>query len=125
MEIRIVDNTANIVRVNTAIGSFDGIWCSSTPVISKKYIVELDCDDVLTADRVEISTSGIPCIEYINQMIHITGYVEEIQDSIMILRLQDSLMMLEISPSFEFMHYVGHYVRVRLSNVRLYDTGIY
>lgn len=125
MEIQIVDILADIVRVNTAIGSFHGIWCSSAPVVSKRYIVELDSDDVLTSDAVELSNSCDPCIESVNQRIIITGLVEEIQDEVMILRLQKSLVMLEISPSSNFMQYIGHYVRVRLSEIKLYDTGIY
>lgn len=125
MEIQIVDNQANIVRVNTTIGCFNGIWCSSTPVVSKRYIVELDSDDVLTSDAVELSNSCNPWIEYVDQTINITGFVEEIQDEVMILRLQKSLMMLEISSSLNFVQYIGHYVRVRLSEIKLYDTGIY
>ena len=125
MEIQIVDNQADIVRVNTAIGFFNGIWCSSAPVVSKRYIVELDSDDVLTSDAVELSNSCNPWIEYVDQTINITGFVEEIQDEVMILRLQKSLMMLEISSSLDFVQYIGHYVRVRLSEIKLYDTGIY
>ena len=124
MEIQIVDNQGDTVRVNTAIGCFNGIWCSSTPVVSKRYIVELDSDDVLNSDEVELSNSCNPCIEHVDQMINITGFVEEIQDNVMILRLQKSLMMLEISSGFDFVQYSGHYVRVRLSKIKLYDTGI-
>lgn len=125
MEIQIIDNQADIVQVSTAIGCFNGIWCSSTPVVSKRYIVELDSDDVLTSAVVELSDSCNPHVEYVDQAINITGFVEEIQDEVMVLRLQKSLMMLEISSSMDFMQYIGHYVRVRLSEIKLYDTGIY
>lgn len=125
MEIQIIDNMGNIVQVNTAIGCFTGTWCSSTPVVSKRYIVELDSDNVITSDEVELSTSCNPRIENMDQIINITGFVEVIQDEVMILRLQKSLMMLEISSSLDFVQYIGHYVRVRLSEIKLYDTGIY
>ena len=125
MEIQIVDNQKDIVRVNTAIGCFNGIWCSSPPVISKRYVVELDSDDVLTLDAVEFSNSSNPCIEYMAQTINIIGFVEEIQDEVMILRLQKSLIMLKIVDSLDFVQYIGHYVRVRLSEIKLYDTGIW
>ena len=125
MEIQIIDNKADIVQVCTAIGCFSGIWCSSSPVVTKRYIVELDSDDVLTSDAVELLNSCNPWIEYVDQTINITGFVEEIQDEVMILRLQKSLMMLEISSSLDFVQYIGHYVRVRLSEIKLYDTGIY
>jgi len=125
MEIQIIDNQANIVQVSTEIGCFNGIWCSSTPVVSKRYIVELDSDDVLTSAVVELSDSCNPYIEYVDQAINITGFVEEIQDEVMVLRLLKSLMMLEISSSLDFVQYIGRYVRVRLSEIKLYDTGVY
>ena len=125
MEIQIVDNQGDIVRVNSAIGCFNGIWCSSSPVVSKRYIVELDSDEVLTPDAVKLSNSCNPCIEYVDQTINITGFVEAVQDEVMILRLQKSLMMLEISSGLDFVRYIGHYVQVRLREIKLYDTGIY
>ena len=51
--------------------------------------------------------------------------IEEIQDKVMVLRLLNSLMMLEISSNSDFAQYIGHYVNVRMSEIRLYDTGIY
>ena len=125
MEIKIVDNQDNIVRVSTAIGCFTGIWCSSTPAVSKRYVVELDSDDVLVPDAVELSTSNNPCIEHIDRIINITGFVEEIQDNVMILRLQKSIMMLNVSSSLDFVQYIGHYVRVRLNEIKLYDTEVF
>ena len=125
MEIQIIDNKKDKAQVSTAIGCFYGTWCSSTPVISKKYIVELDCDDILTSDVVELSPSFNPRIEYAGQAVNITGFVEEIQDQVMILRIQKSLMMLEISSDLDFVQYIGHYVRITLSEIKLYDIGIY
>lgn len=125
MEIQIVDNQGDIVRVNSAIGCFNGIWCSSAPVVSKRYIVEPDSDEVLTPDAVKLSNSCNPCIENVDQTINITGFVEAVQDEVMILRLQKSLMMLEVSSGLDFVRYIGHYVQVRLRKIKLYDTGIY
>lgn len=124
MEIQIVDSWADIVRVHTAIGCFNGVWRSSTPAVLKRYIVELDSDDVLTPDAVELSNSSKPWIAYVDQTINITGLVEEVQDEVIILRLQHSIMMLEISSKLDFVQYVGRYVHVRLSEIKLYDTGI-
>ena len=124
MKIQIIENQSNIVRVSTEIGCFNGIWCSPTPIVSKKYIVELDSDNVLTSDEVELSNSCIPCIEEFEKAIFVTGLVEEIQDNIMFLRLQKSLIMLAISCELDFVQYVGCYVRIRLSEIKLYDTGI-
>jgi hypothetical protein len=125
MEIQIMDKQADMVQVRTPIGCFNGIWCSSTPIVSKRYIVELDSADVVTLSVIEPSDSCNPCIEYLDQVINVTGFVEEIQDNVMVLRLLKSLMMLEISSSSDFVKYIGHYVHIRLSEIRLYDTGIY
>ena len=125
MEIQIIGNLADIVQVNTAIGCFRGIWCTPKPVVFKRYIVELDCDDVLALDAVEFSNSCDPCIECVDNAVYINGFVEEIQDAVMVLRLQKSLMMLELSPGLDFVPYVNHYVRIRLSEIKIYDTGIY
>lgn len=125
MEIQIVDKWADIVLVNSAVGCFKGIWCSSTPVVSKKYIVEIDSDDVLTKNEVELSNSCTPCIENVDQETVITGLVKQIQDNVMVLCLQKSIVMLEVSDSSNFLKYIGHYIHVTLSGIKLYDTGIY
>lgn len=124
MEIQIVDCWADIVRVNSAIGCFNGVWCSSLPAVAKRYIVELDSDEVLTPEAVEASNSSKPWIAYVDQTINLTGLVEAVQDEVMILRLHDSLMMIEISSMPDFVQYVGRYVHVRLGEIKLYDTGI-
>ena len=125
MEIQIVENEENIVQVHTSIGDFKAIWCSSTPLISKKYIVELDSDDVITLDKVRISDSCNPRIENFEQAICITGFVQEIQDAVMILQLDKHLMMLELSENSDFSQYIGRYVSVRFDEIKLYDTEIY
>ena len=125
MEIQIVENEENIVQVHTSIGDFKAIWCSSTPLISKKYIVELDSDDVITLDKVRISDSCNPRIENFEQAICITGFVQEIQDAVMILQLDKHLMMLELSENSDFLQYIGRYVSVRFDEIKLYDTEIY
>lgn len=125
MEIQIVENEENIVQVHTSIGDFKAIWCSSTPLISKKYIVELDSDDVITLDKVRISDSCNPRIENFEQAICITGFVQEIQDAVMILQLDKHLMMLELSANSDFSQYIGRYVSVRFDEIKLYDTEIY
>ena len=50
MEVMVVGKCLNKVKVNTKIGSFNGIWCSSDPTLFKKYSVELDCDEVINQD---------------------------------------------------------------------------
>ena len=124
MEVQIVEKRADKVCVNTAIGCFYGVWCSSEPAIFSRYIVELDSDEVLAFDAIKRSKTHKPSIESTDEAIYITGLVEEIQDRVMILRLQKTIMMLEITTNLALEQHIGHYVRVRLNEIRLYDTGI-
>ena len=124
MEVQIIEICSNVVSVKTAIGNFNGIWCSPTLDIFKRYIVELESDEVLTPDVIKFSSSNKPCIEAVCNNINVTGFVEEIHDNVMIFRLQKTLMMLEICSHAEFIQYLGHYVVVILGEIKLYDTGI-
>lgn len=124
MEIEIRHIQGELVLVDTAIGCFSGIWCSQPPIVAKRYIVELDNDDVLTPNAIELCNSCNPCIENVDNGIKITGFVEEIQDNVIVLRLQKHLMMLEISSDSDFFRYVGCCVRIKLNEIRIYDTGI-
>lgn len=125
MEVTVVGKCLNKVKVNTKIGSFSGIWCSSDPTLFKKYCVELDCDEVINPDDIDISRDCNPSIESINGNIYITGMLEEIQDNIMTLRLQESIIIVEISSNTLISDYVGNYIRIKLNEVKLYDTGIW
>lgn len=124
MEIQVLDKQENIVQVHTAIGCFSGTWCSSPPKVFKNYIVELDSDEVLTLDAVELSNLGKPQIECVGQNTYFIGFVEEIKNNLMIFRLQKAIMMLEISPYFDFSKFIGYYIKIRLREVKIYDTGI-
>lgn len=124
MEIQIIEKTADKVRVNTSLGSFDGIWCSQEPVLFKKYIVELDSDDVLTSNDVELVESTFTHIENSEKNVIVFGLVEEVKDGVMVLRLQKYIMIVEISSDLDFLKYVGCFVRVKLSEIKIYDCGI-
>lgn len=124
MEVLVVFKDLDIVRVDTKIGSFNGQWCSQEPIVAKKYIVELDTDEVLTSDDIEISDFRNPYIECLNDKIYVTGLIETVEDNVMILRLQESIMMVEISSNTVLSNCIGHYVRIRLRKIKLYDTGV-
>ena len=124
MEVMVVGKCLSSVRVNTKIGSFNGIWCSPDPTLFKKYNVELDCDEALKPDDIDISRYGTPSIDSFNGSIYITGMLENIQDNVMTLRLHESIMMVEISSNPMISDCVGTYIRIKLNEVKLYDTGI-
>ena len=125
MEISVMKKQGNIVQVNTEFGCFEGTWCSSMPAELKKYVVELDSEDVITPSAIEHSMSLIPKIECDGKNIYFTGIVEEIQDHIMFLRFQGFIIMLELLSTVDFGQYLGQYVRVKLNHINIYDTEIY
>ena len=124
MEVQILEKQDGFVRVKSTIGSFYGTWCSSTPIVAKKYIVELDSDAVLTLDDVELSKCNKPSVKGTKGMTYVVGLVEEIENSIIILRLQSTIMMLEILPNLDFTQYLGRYIKISISDIVLYDVGI-
>ena len=124
MEVQILEKQDGFVRVKSTIGSFYGTWCSSTPIVTKKYIVEIDSDAVLTRDDVELSNCNRPSIEGTKGITYIVGLVEEIENDTIVLRLQSTIMMLETLPNLDFTQYLGRYVKISISDVVLYDVGI-
>ena len=125
MEVKIIDVWEDTVLVDSSIGTFRGIWCSSYPQVSKTYIVELDIDEVITLEAINCANTLIPCIKCEDNQTIIVGFVEDVQDDVMFLRLQKSIMMFEIAPSLEFAQYTGSYVQIRIGTIKIYDTGIY
>lgn len=124
MIIKIVDIDKNVIRAESEIGCFEGKWCSSTPIIFKKYIVELDCADVITPTLIELSLSCVACIEQDSHTTKITGIVEDIEDNLIFLRVEKDLLMLNISSRLDFEQYIGLYVRITVNTIEIYDTGI-
>ena len=125
MEVLILDNHNGFVQVKTAIGNFCGTWCSATPIISKKYVVEIDSRTVLNFDDIKISDCSKPSIQGTTTITHIIGLVEEIEENIMFLRLQNTIVMLEVLPNPNFVKYLGKYIKIGISDITLYDTGVY
>ena len=112
------------VRIDTALGWFNGTWCSTVQPLLKRYVVELDSDDIINADIIKISKISVANIEYIDDVIYITGLVEYIQNNIMFLRLKESVIMLELEHDISFDKYLGRYVVVSLKNLNIYDACI-
>ena len=53
------------------------------------------------------------------------GFVEEITDEIMFLRLRDSLIMIQLSENEEFSMFLKKFVNVNLKNISFYDINVY
>ena len=124
MEILITDRQDGCVQVCSTFGRFFGIWCSSSPPELKSYVVELDSDDVIVPKLLTFSPMMRPGIESQNNTTYLTGLVEDIEDNIIFLRIGADIVMLDTVSSFDFSRYIGHFVRVSLSTLYLYDIGL-
>lgn len=114
----------DIVHIKTDYGSAFGKWCSNEPIIEKRYIIELDCNDIVVPESVKIISACSPSIMYHDECVVIRGYVEQIEDDILFLRVAEDLLMLNVASAFDSRDYINKYVCIRLSNISFYDTGL-
>lgn len=124
MEATVIKINGGSVHVETDIGDFVGVWRSSVPAALKRYILELDCDDIITTENLRLSSIHTPYIKNIDGSTCLNGYVEEIEDNVMIFRLQKTIMMLKTSEQVERSVFEKRFVCVSLQTINLYDTGL-
>ena len=55
MEASVIKINSNKVQVHTRFGCVWGEWCSPVPADLKKYILEIDSDDIITFDNIRVS----------------------------------------------------------------------
>ncbi len=125
MEILVTDKSNEKIRAKTDFGSFWCRWCSQEDAtISQKYYVELDFDGIITHDDIVFANNNYPSIHQEGDMTHVTGYVEEINNGVLFLRLDFLLIMVEIYSSFDFSKYLGKYITITRNDVTLYDYEV-
>jgi hypothetical protein len=125
VEVSIIDKQNDCVHACSPYGAFFGIWCSSSPPELKKYIVELDSNDVITPNMLTFSSVKLPYIESRDHTTYLTGLVEENEDNILFLRIGADLVMLETAHDSDYSRYIGQYVQVMLFKLQLYDLGLF
>ena len=125
MEAHVIKINSNKVQVYTRFGCVWGEWCSPVPADLKKYILEIDSDDIITFDNIRLSKYLEPQMKYDNGNVCLNGTVDEIEDGVMILRLSNAIVMLQIQNDRDFSIFVNKFVCVTLKNIQFYDTGIY
>ena len=125
MNAMVVNCNDNIVQVKSHVGYFEGIWCSDKSAEHRQYDFELASDDIITQKSLRFSTISVPSVSNYEDAIILNGLVEPVEDDILFLRLSDDVLMLNHAPDSDFAQYVGRYVQVRVSEIKLYDTGIY
>ena len=124
MEAIITELCNDKVCINTEIGNIKGIWRSDSPAKLKKYDLELDSNEIINSNMINYSSLLKPLVEMDNDRVIFNGLVEEIQDKVLFLRLSKDIVMLEISDESYFLKFVNQFVRIVLSNIELYDTGL-
>ena len=125
MEANIIDIQNNMVCLSTEFGSFWGEWKSNIPPKKEKYNLELDSDDILIFDNIKESYLPNTEIKSDGKSVVLCGFVEEITDEIMFLRLRDSLIMIQLSENEEFSMFLKKFVNVNLKNISFYDIKVY
>lgn len=125
MKVVVVEESNNIVRIKTALGTIVGKWCSPKPAILKSYFIEIDCDDTVSAEHIQV----VPCCNPFiankeSNTIVLCGLVEAIEDELFFLRLSNDLVMLKTDCTLDAYRYVDKYVQVILSNIKFYDIGV-
>lgn len=124
MRIFVQKVLGNEVLASTEFGSIRGKWCSDNPPMRKEYIVELDSKDPLSAQNCSIADFEMPSLGVEGERVHICGFCESCEDDVLFLRLGKYLMMLECSCNFDADTLIGCYIRVELSSLEIYDTGV-
>lgn len=119
MEALIMDSKDGFVQAKTEFGSFYGIWMSDLPT-NTSYLVELSCNAVSNMERISLSYHTRPAIYDDGAYTVINGFVEDIEDSVMFLRLQDSIVMIEICCDIDVQAYTGQWVTIRVDGVEIY-----
>ena len=123
VKVSIIDKQDDYVYACSSFGAFFGIWCSPSPPELKRYIVELDSDDVIAPSMLTFSSLKLPSIESRDDATYLTGLLEEIEDNIIFLRIGTDLVMLEAVHDSNYSRYIGQYVQVMLFKLRIYDRG--
>lgn len=125
MDAIIIGKYDDKVKVDTQIGCFEGVWCSTEPAEFKRYILELDSDEILTSEAIAYSDINIPYIKNIEGNVCLNGFVEDVQNRVMFLRLSKSLIMLELCEDTDFSGLQNYFVKITLKKINLFDAGVY
>lgn len=123
MKITVLNILYDMVHVSTDIGDFIGYWCSNSSPQKKDYQVELDYDKILMPEDINASNDCRYYIKNIEGDIFINGFVEEIEGSILYLRLFDSIIMLEINIDKVLKKYEKKFVNIKICYLNIFDIN--
>ncbi len=124
MRVIVSEIYGNEVLVTTEFGNVRGKWCSNNPPKCKEYILELDCSDILSAQNCQLTDCETPLLGMEKGRVHVCGLCESCEDRVLFLRLGKYLIMLECACNLDVSSFIGRYIHVVLSSLKLYDTGV-
>lgn len=124
MEGNIININEETVQIQTSVGTFIGKWCSNNLPEPRLYILELDSDELITSEKIDFSESQNPYISYKNDKVILCGYVEEIENNVLVLRINKSILLLNIFPSEDFSKFIQQFVILILNSINIYDTEL-
>lgn len=124
MEVLIIDKQDDYVHACSSFGTFWGIWRSPSSPKLKKYAVELDSNDIIFPNMLTLSSAKLPNIEGRDNAVYLTGFLEEIENDLLFLRIGTDLVMLETERNADYSKYIGQYIQVMLFKLHLYDLGL-
>ena len=119
-----VEINEEMVLVKTDLGSFTGKWCSEKPIKHKQYILELDCEDIVTPSCIQFAGSNEFFIKNCGEHVILCGKVEEVEEGLMYVRVGQDILMLYILPNHTYEKYINHYVQFNLSVICFYNTDL-
>ncbi len=124
IEVQNIEN--EMISFTSEYGIARGIWKSkSTPEI-RAYDVEISCDDIIGVDNISVSTTCSESIVQDNDKIIITGYVDEIYEDLISIKMGDGFIDFEISSRamLEKNITVGCYASICVNAIVIYDENL-
>lgn len=124
MEAVLLEVKGDKAVVSTDVGVIEGKWFSETSICTRRYIIELDCDDIVDICNIKYSKEKISNISNEDTEVVLTGIVGEIEDRVLYLRVLDDIIMLKIKHKDEYEKFINEHVSIKVSGINFFDTGI-
>ncbi|MBA3924761.1 hypothetical protein [Listeria rustica] len=127
MEIRIQKKLATgQVRFESDFGTCEGIWNDDEPESNRKYTVDIEIPQHLTAEQLAESDEKHCILEKTEDArIHVVGQLEDYEeDGFAVLRLEDSIICFntQYDEQIEALH--GKFIEFEVERIHLSKVGI-
>ena len=113
-------NSDGLVCAETEFGPLFGRW-KGNKILAQRYIVELSCDEILTSNSVCLYEYSTYCIQSSPSETTLFGFVDDIEDNLIYLRVGYDLIMLEFLHEVDICQYYKCFVSVVVHEVLIFD----